>query len=133
MRFCTVACLSLLLSVGAAEAKPSEVQAIPVEAVVWFSPSSVRAEGRRHLLYELHLTNFGKHDLQLARVDVSDPATGKVLQSVTGNALVSAIYVPGVPQAKDRVSPVGKAGQFQHRDVCDSRWRLGRLHVGGLR
>lgn len=109
MRSYALASMGALLSIGVAAADRAEVQAIPVEAVVPFDPSPVRAEGRQHLLYELHVTNFGKSDLQLTRLDVNDPTSGAVVQSISGNALASAIYEPGVAQSKDKnVLPSGR-------------------------
>src|ERR1043165_6931495 len=78
-----------------------KIQAIPVEVFVPFSPSPVRAEGQKHLLYELHITNFGKTDLQLMRVDVLAARNGAFIQSIAGPALASAVSEPGQPKPKD--------------------------------
>jgi murein DD-endopeptidase len=80
---------------------PRQVQAIPVDVLVPFSPTPIHAEGRKHLMYELHLTNFGRSDLQLVRVDAINAGTETPLQSIVSTALASSIYEPGTPQQKD--------------------------------
>jgi hypothetical protein len=37
-----------------------------------FDPTAFASEGRNHLMYELHLTNFGTAPLNLSRIEVVD-------------------------------------------------------------
>jgi len=69
--------------------------AIPVDLSVSFAPRPVSAEGQRHLLYELHITNFGRADLTLERLDVLDVTTN-IVATYEGNALQGILARPGV-------------------------------------
>lgn len=80
--------IALLVSVPAfAEPMP----AMPLELRVPAPPAPVRAEGKVHLAYELHMTNFDPRarDLKLTRLEV---VTGSgTLLSLQGDALAGAI------------------------------------------
>ncbi|MDQ3821002.1 MAG: hypothetical protein M3362_25425, partial [Acidobacteriota bacterium] len=47
--------------------KPS---AIPIDLEIPVAPTPVKAGGKIHLLYELHITNFRAKSLELMRVEV---------------------------------------------------------------
>jgi hypothetical protein len=76
--------------------------AIPVDLVVPFAPRPVPAEGQRHLVYELHVTNFGRTDLTLERIEVLDE-TGTVIAKYDGQALTGILARPGVSVTDARV------------------------------
>ncbi len=62
----------LVLAIGVIEAA-AQVRPpidIPVEMDVPIAPTPVEADGKIHLVYELHLTNFSTNDLTLTRVEV---------------------------------------------------------------
>src|SRR5260370_24999154 len=42
----------------------------PIDVAVPVLPTPFTADGKRHLVYELHLTNFGRTECLLTRVDV---------------------------------------------------------------
>lgn len=85
-------------------AASSHVQALPVDVIIPFVPHSVAAEGKRHLVYELHLTNFGRAELHLQRIEAVDGVSGRTLMSLSGEQLASAISRRGVAAGGDRLA-----------------------------
>jgi murein DD-endopeptidase len=75
---------------------------IPVELSAPFVPPPVAAEGQRHLLYELHITNFGAAELSLARIEILDDRNSAVLASYEGEELKGMLARPGTPGLADR-------------------------------
>jgi hypothetical protein len=73
------------------------------EAVVLQAPALVAMDGRPHLVYELHLTNFARGDLTLTAIELYDPASsdGPVAE-FRGDALASILGGPGVGAVGDR-------------------------------
>lgn len=100
-------CLAVALIAGltadAACAAPP-IQAIPVELTVPVAPAPVNAEGQRHLVYELHITNLGQTDLVLQGVDVLDGSSDEVLAHYAGDELVHVLARPGTAGLADRRS-----------------------------
>jgi murein DD-endopeptidase len=76
--------------------------AIPVDLSVPFAPRPVAAEGQRHLLYELHVTNFGRVDLTLERIDVLGDAPS-IVASYEGDALSGILARPGANMPNVRI------------------------------
>jgi murein DD-endopeptidase len=76
--------------------------AIPVDLRVTFAPHPVVAEGKRHIVYELHLSNYGRTDLAVRRLEVLDAASGAVLSAYEGEELLGIISRPGTPGLADR-------------------------------
>lgn len=72
----------------------SDPQGIPVELRPSIAPSPVEAEGRSHLVYELHLTNLGRTDVTLARLEVLD-ASGALVADYRGAELEAILLRPG--------------------------------------
>jgi len=89
------ATLSILLGALATPAHAMVQQAIPAELRVPMAPSSVRAEGQSHLIYELHVTNLGRAPLALERLEAVD-AEGTPLQVVEGENLRAILARPGL-------------------------------------
>jgi len=85
--------------IGAQQVRPA---AIPVDLMVPFAPRPVTAEGQLHLLYELHITNFGSAELTLERIEVLDAATGTLLATHAGDSLTELLARPGTPNQPDR-------------------------------
>ncbi|QWP78223.1 M23 family metallopeptidase [Lysobacter sp. K5869] len=100
-----LACAALLWSAAACAAPPPAQQA-PVEARIPWAPAAVAAtDGRAHLAYELHLSNFYRATgtLRLTRLEVyADDATAP-LARFEGEALqrLTAPAAQGEPIAKD--------------------------------
>ena len=75
-----------------------KLSAVPVDLEVPVAPTPVRAEGKTHLLYELHLTNFRAKNLELTRVEVfKDKADSLPIASYKDAELISRIGRPGSP------------------------------------
>ncbi len=97
------AALAAAAAMGMGQASPP-IQAIPVELSVPVAPTPVVAEGQRHLLYELHITNLGQAELSLQRLEVIDASTGAVLTSYAGDPLAAVLGRPGSTGLSDRRS-----------------------------
>lgn len=95
------AAFAMAAAVGGSIASPP-IQAIPVELSVPVAPAPVNAEGQRHLLYELHITNLGETELTLQRLEILDGASGAVLARYAGDALPSILARPGTSGLSDR-------------------------------
>ena len=95
-----VAAAILLASAPAAVAKT--IQSIPVDLQVLVAPTVTEAEGRRHLVYELHLTNMGQADLLLQKVEVVDGATGTAVTTYADDELATVLSRPGTSGLSDR-------------------------------
>lgn len=73
----------------AADSRPPLVQSVDLQ--IPFAPTPVAVEGKRHLAYELHITNFRPVDVELLRVDVIDGDTDKRLASFSGSLLAERL------------------------------------------
>jgi murein DD-endopeptidase MepM/ murein hydrolase activator NlpD len=74
------------------------LSAIPIDVDVPVPPTPVKADGKVHLLYELHLTNFRNKDLELTRLDVlTDRPNTLPLARYTDVELASRLARPGAP------------------------------------
>jgi murein DD-endopeptidase len=78
-------------------AQAPESSAVPVDLAIPIGPTPVRADGRSHLVYELHITNFSHDPVRLMQLDVlgDDPA-GHPLRSHRGPDLADRIARPGL-------------------------------------
>ena len=105
LRTFSIAVLGAVLFFGVALpsiAAPDLTRTVPLEVSVPASPSPVRADGKLHLVYELHLTNFdpGARDLKLTRLEVL--ADAKPLLTLDGEALAGALMQPGRREVPDK-------------------------------
>jgi len=66
------------------------------------APRPVNAEGTRHLLYELHITNFGRADLTLERIEVWSAGGDTVLATYSGDSLTGVLWRPGMAVLADK-------------------------------
>jgi murein DD-endopeptidase len=82
------------------------VSDVPADIDVPVHPIPVKANGKVHLLYELHLTNFRTLDLEVTRLKVSDGSEGK-LAEYTGPELAALIGHPGVSVDATRNQVIG--------------------------
>lgn len=79
-----------------------------VDVVVPIAPTAFKADGKWHLVYELHLNNMDRWDCQLTRVEaVSADTAARTLVAYAGPELEAAMARPGMPGAteKSRVAP----------------------------
>lgn len=84
-----------LASVASAQSRAPLLSTI--DARVGAAPALVRVAGRDHLVYELHITNFGRSDVALDRVAVEDAAARTRIAEVSDAALLSRLGRPGAP------------------------------------
>jgi murein DD-endopeptidase len=76
-----------------------DIQTIPHLPLVYevlFPPTAVKADGRLHLVYELHMTNFLKGPLSLRSVEVLGGGE-TVLKTYQGEQLAECLVCPGQP------------------------------------
>ncbi len=75
-----------------------KLSAVPVDLEIPVAPTPVKANGKVHLFYELHITNFRAKNLELTRVEVlGDAANALPLASYKDEELTSRIARPGAP------------------------------------
>jgi len=96
-----LATLLLFAPAPAALASPA-IQSIPMDLAIPQAPTPVNAEGQRHLLYELHMTNAGAAPLVLQKIEVLDAASSNVLATYDGPPLADILGRPGTPGLPDR-------------------------------
>ncbi len=70
----------------------------PVDLEIPMAPTPVKADGKMHLFYELHITNFRPKNLELTRVEVlKDETNAAPLASYKDTELVNRLGRPGAP------------------------------------
>jgi len=74
-----------------------------VDVVVPIAPTAFKADGKWHMVYELHLNNMDRWDYRLTKVEaVSGDAAGRSLVSYAGADLEGAMARPGQPGAAEK-------------------------------
>jgi murein DD-endopeptidase len=69
----------------------------PLDVVVREAPHAFRAGGKWNLVYELHVTNFGKYDCLLTRVEIfAEKPDAKPLATYSRGELESIVTRPGL-------------------------------------
>src|SRR5689334_6807169 len=88
------------------DAKPAPAEkpfTSPINVVVPLAPTAFQADGKTHLAYELHITNFSGQSIALASIEVlSDSGvtnSWSALSRVGASGLVPNVYSPGNRQA----------------------------------
>jgi murein DD-endopeptidase len=101
--------IALLLSIPAFAA-PEPIRHIPLELRVPTPPAPARADGKIHLAYELHLTNFDPRgrELKLTRLEVV--AGAGPLLTLEGEALAGVLRQPGKAEGDKTVLAGGARG-----------------------
>ena len=121
-------CLAILIAASSAcataSAQTRHPTAIPVDLRVSFIPPAVIAEGERHFVYELHVTNFGNAEVSLSRVEVLNGETGTVLESYGGDSLQTILSRPGSPDLPDKRKIAGGLRAVVFIDVRGPEKRL---------
>jgi hypothetical protein len=69
----------------------------PLEVRVPIAPTAFRANGKQHLVYELHVTNLGSQEVTLKRVEALDGKRSVAVRA--GLDLTTSVQRPGVPDA----------------------------------
>jgi murein DD-endopeptidase MepM/ murein hydrolase activator NlpD len=80
---------------------------LPVDMDVPIAPTPFKADGKTHLVYELHLTNFSPTELTLARVEVLAGSGATQLAQYEGTELNARLARPGLPQTNLEKQRVG--------------------------
>ncbi|HET9529601.1 MAG TPA: M23 family metallopeptidase, partial [Blastocatellia bacterium] len=75
---------------------------LPVEMMVPIAPAPVRGDGKTHLAYELHLTNFSSQEMMLTGLEVMS-GDGRPLAEYKGIELSSRLARPGVSPSVDKL------------------------------
>jgi hypothetical protein len=75
------------------------------DSVIPISPRAFKADGKWHLVYELHIANMDKSDYTFTRIDVlsatsSGDSAQKTLASFSGTELDDMFSHPGLPNAE---------------------------------
>ena len=112
-RSCRAAALFLCLLLGSGPLLAEHAAGQPVEQSldirVLHPPVPAVVDGRRSLLYELHVTSFAEEPLELKRVDAIDARTEQPVASLIGRELISAMSV--VPSHDKVRQPVIEPGR----------------------
>ena len=84
---------------------------VPLDVVIPIAPTAFKADGKWHLAYELHVSNYGHSDCQLTEVDViAENGEKKSLASFSGTDLDGMVIHPGGDAAqKSKIGPGGFA------------------------
>jgi murein DD-endopeptidase len=90
---------------AAPDAKPAAPSprplAVPFDITTPVAPTPFQAEGKTHLVYELHVTNFSRSDCVLTHVEVFGSGE-KALASYEGNDLAARLSRPGTPLSTEK-------------------------------
>jgi hypothetical protein len=74
-----------------------------VDVVVPIAPTAFKADGKWHIVYELHLNNMDRWDYRLTKVEaISGDSAARSLVAYTGAELEAAISRPGQPGASEK-------------------------------
>jgi murein DD-endopeptidase len=85
---------------GKAPPKPTQKPlGAPVDVEVPKLPTAFQADGKTHLVYELHVTNFGAADCSITQIDVLRADDKKSLGHFEGVELAGMLNRPGVTGA----------------------------------
>lgn len=82
--------------------------AAPVDVQIPAPPSPFLAEGSTHLVYELHVSNFGSRDITVREVAALDADRRTTLVAYRDEALAGNVRIPGA--APDSVEPTRVSG-----------------------
>jgi murein DD-endopeptidase len=83
----------------------------PLDVVIPIAPTAFKADGKWHLAYELHASNYGRSESELTRVEVISGNPGqKPLAAFSGSDLDGIMIHPGGdPAQKSKIGPGGFA------------------------
>ena len=109
----TGACCALTFATAASASEAQPLAPTAVEIRVPAPPSPAHALGRQHLVYELHLTNFGADPVTLRSVRVRDGSGNEVASSEAADLArrYRAVGEPGSPTMT--LAPGGRSIVYQ--------------------
>ena len=76
------------------------IQSIDVQIPI--SPTPVMVAGKKHLVYELHITNFRNFDIALTRLEILNADNKVQLGDFRADELNRLLGRPGIPDAKEK-------------------------------
>jgi murein DD-endopeptidase MepM/ murein hydrolase activator NlpD len=98
----------LLIVINPSFILAQKLSAVPVDLEIPVAPIPVKANGKVHLFYELHITNFRAKNLELTRVEVlGDAANALPLASYKDKELTGRMARPGAPPDLSDVRIIG--------------------------
>jgi murein DD-endopeptidase MepM/ murein hydrolase activator NlpD len=99
--------LSFARGEASAPAPPRKPLDAPIDIAVPVAPTPfVGGDGRTHLVYEVHVTNFAPREITLRRFEVLAP-DGKLLWQAAGAELPAILDRPGLPPAAGDPTRIG--------------------------
>jgi murein DD-endopeptidase len=117
----------LITLTGLSHTSAQKPSAVPVDLEIPAPPNPVKANGKIHLLYELHVTNFGARSLELTRVEVLRGGAGNPpLAGYEGVELTGRLARPGAPAdlSDKRVIAAGMRAVVFLEITAETRARL---------
>lgn len=84
---------------GTPQLPGEDIQTTPYMPLIYevlFPPTPVKSEGRFHLVYELHLTNFSRREMTLHKIEVLRQER-KLIKAYEGDRLSECLTRPGKP------------------------------------
>jgi len=87
---------------GRSSTQAQKLSAVPVDLQIPLAPTPVKADGKFHLFYELHITNFRSRSLELTRVEVVGDNEASPLASYRNAELTSRLARPGATDIADK-------------------------------
>jgi murein DD-endopeptidase MepM/ murein hydrolase activator NlpD len=103
----SVSALATLVLLACSGPAPAQIAA-PIDVRVPMAPAPFAADGKIHLVYELHVTNFGRQEVALAGVAAVNAADQATLVEYRGETLSANLRRPGL--APDVADPHRIAG-----------------------
>jgi len=79
-------------------ATPPKPFTVPMDVIVPLAPTAFQADGKTHLAYELHITNFSGQSVSLAHIEVLSDS-GVTISKVDSPGLIADVNAPGNRQA----------------------------------
>jgi hypothetical protein len=81
--------------------------AFPVDITATPAAQPVTADGRIHVLYELHLTSFSRAPIEFTGLDVLPDESTEALATYRGAALEKLLFAPGPNVEPDKLRTIG--------------------------
>ncbi|MGB6485144.1 MAG: M23 family metallopeptidase [Candidatus Acidiferrales bacterium] len=79
---------------------------VPIDVTVPIAPTAFKADGKMHLVYELHIVNMSPWDCILTGIEVIAPGASNFLASFSGATLEGMLERPGITVLpKSKLSP----------------------------
>ncbi|MFZ3247001.1 MAG: M23 family metallopeptidase [Candidatus Acidiferrales bacterium] len=86
---------------------------VPIDVSIPIAPTAFKADGKMHLVYELHIVNMGPWDCTLTDIEVVAAGSSNSLASFSGAALEGMLERPGVSTLpKSKIEPGTNAVVF---------------------